>query len=143
MAGPFTLDYFVFVFIAAFGVLQMAAAYSPLRGLLFIRARPWAFTAGLVTAALAFLWFFVSEPRNIPDTDGGLDGNEMGGLFTLAAGSALVLTLLLSSVRNRSMGRNWQRSGPGLDVLRETTYVRALQGAIRHLWKRQGRSTPK
>ena len=34
------------------------------------------------------------------------------------------------------MGGNWQRSGPGLDALRETTYVRALQGAIRHLWKR-------
>ena len=136
MVGSFSLDYFVFVLIAAFGVLQMVAAYSSLRGLLFIRSRPLAFLTGLATAALAFLWFFLSEPRNIPDTEGGLDGNDMGGLFTLAAGSALVLTLLFSSVRNWSMGGKWQRSGPGLDALRETSYIKALQGAIRHLWKR-------
>ena len=135
MVGNFALDYFVFVFIAALGVLQMVAAYSALRGLLFIRVRPLAFLAGLVTTALAFLWFFLSEPRNVPDTEGGLDGNQMAGLFAVAAGSALVLILVLSSISNRSMGGNGQRVVPGLDALRETTYLKALVSGLKDLWK--------
>ena len=113
----------------------MVAAYSALRGLLFIRVRPLAFLAGLVTTALAFLWFFLSEPRNVPDTEGGLDGNQMAGLFAVAAGSALVLTLVLSSISNRSMGGNGQRVVPGLDALRETTYLKALVSGLKDLWK--------
>ena len=136
MVGAFALDYFVFVFIAALGVLQMVAAHSALRGLLFIRVRPLAFLTGLVTTALAFVWFFLSEPRNIPDTAGGLDGNQMGGLFAVASGSALVLTLLLSSISNRSLGRSVQQFNPGLDALRETTYLKALLSALKTLWKR-------
>ena len=136
MVGGFALDYFVFVFIAALGVLQMAAAYNALQGLLFIRFRPLAFLSGLLVTTLAFLWFFLSEPRNIPDTEGGLDGNEMAGLFALGAGSALVLSLLFSSVSNRSMIRSGQQPKTGLDALKETTYVRALLGTLKYLWKR-------
>lgn len=136
MVGPFALDYFVFVFIAALGVIQLVAAHSALRGLLFIRSRPLAIVAGLAATGLAFVWFFVSEPRNIPDTDGGLDGNQMAGLFALGAGSALVLTLLLSSLSNRSMGSGGQNAVPGLDALRASTYLEALIGTLRSLWKR-------
>ncbi len=136
MAIPFALDYVIFVFVAALGVLQMAAAYNALRGLLFIRNKPLAFVAGLAAATLSFLWFFLSEPRSISDTEGGLDGNQMAGLFALAWGSALVLTLLLSSLRNRGMGASGQRPGPGLDALRETTYLKALQSTLKDLWKR-------
>jgi hypothetical protein len=132
MPGPFALDYFIFVLLAALGVVQMAAAYNSLRGLLFVRVRPLAFLGGMVATGLAFLWFFMSEPRNIPDTRGGLDGNEMAGLFALAAGSAVILTLLLTSLSNRSMP--WAgRLDPGLDALRQTTYARALVHALKHL----------
>ena len=136
MVGAFALDFLVFVFIAALGVLQMVAAHTALRGLLFVRVRPLAFLAGLVTTATAFLWFFISEPRNVPDTAGGLDGNQMAGLFAIGAGSALVLTLLLSSMCNRSLGRQGQQFNPGLDALRETTYLNALFSTLKDLWKR-------
>ncbi len=139
MVGPFALDYFIFVLIAALGVLQMVAAYSTLRGLLLIRVRPMAFLVGLVTTIVAFLWFFLSEPRNLPDTEGGLDGNQMAGLFALAAGSALVLTLFLSSISNRSLGRGFQQRVPGLDALRETSYLKALLGTLKTLRLRSGR----
>ena len=138
MVGGFVLDYFVFVFIGALGVLQMVAAYRGLLGLLFIRLRPLAFLVGLVTTSLAFLWFFLSEPRNISDQQGGLDGNQMAGLFAVAAGSALVLTLLASSVSNRSLGGGGQRFDPGLDALRETTYLKALISTLKAVWKRSG-----
>lgn len=136
MPGPFLLDYLVFVFLVSLGVLQTAAAYSGLRGLLFVKARPLAFLLGLATAALAFSWFFLSEPRNISDTEGGLDGNQMSGFFAAGAGTAFLITLLLSSLSNRSMGGNGQRPRPGLDALRETTYLKALAGTLKVRWKR-------
>ena len=136
MLGTFALDYFAFVFVAALGALQMASAYSALRGLLLIKRRPLAFLAGLVATGSAFLWFFLSEPRNLPDTQGGLDGNQATGLFALGSGLALVLTLVLSSLRNRSLGAHDECSCTGLDALRETTYLKALKGALRSLWTR-------
>ncbi len=136
MVGSFTLDYLLFVFIAAFGALQIAAAYGNLQGLLFIRARPLAFGSGLVITVAAFLLFFLTEPRNIPDTEGGLDGNETAGLFTLGAVSALVLTLILSSISNRALGKGGHRCASGLDALRETSYFNALTGTLKDIWKR-------
>ena len=136
MVGPFTLDYFIFVFIAALGVLQMVAAHASLRGLLFVKVRAMAFLIGLAVTTLAFLWFFLSEPRNISEAEGGLDGNQMAGFFAVAAGSALVLTLLVSSLVSRSMRGNGPQSTSGLDALRETTYLKALLSTLKDLWKR-------
>ena len=136
MVGPFTLDYFIFVFIASLGVLQIVAAHATLRGLLFVRVRPVAFLIGLVITTLAFLWFFLSEPRNISEAEGGLDGNQMAGFFAVAAGSALLITLLVSSLVSRSMRGNGPQSTSGLDALRETTYVKALLGTLKDIWKR-------
>ena len=136
MVGSFTLDYLLFVFMAAFGALQMAAAYGALRGLLLIRVRPLAFGAGLVIIVAAFLLFFLTEPRNISDTQGGLDGNQTARLFTLGASSAFVLTIILSSITNRALGKGQHRYACGLDALRETTYINALTTTLKDLWKR-------
>ena len=137
MAGPFALDYFVFVFIASIGVLQMVAAHQALEGMLFIRHRPLAFVVGLAATASAFLWFFWSEPRNLPDTQEGLDGNEMSLLFALATGSGLLVTLLVSSISNHSRLYEGRREPtPGLDALKETTYVEAVLTTLGKIWKR-------
>ena len=144
MLGGFVLDYLLFVFIAALGVLQMVAAYSALRGLLFVRVRSLAFVLGLLITVAAFIWFFLSEPRNIGDTEGGLDGNQMSAFFALGAGLALVLTLLVSSIINRSMGSDGGSAGQqldtGLNALRQTTYLKALSSTLSTLkdrWKRR------
>ena len=132
---PFALDYFLLVFIAACGVLQMVASYRGLKGLLLLRNRRWALGLGLAVLVLSFIWFFGSAPRNIPDTAGGLDGNEQSALFTLAAGSALLFTLLLSSLRNFKLGNGDDFYLPGLDALRETNYLRALRSTLKAVWK--------
>ena len=143
MVGPFVLDYFVFVFLAALGVIQVAASYSDLRRLLFIPSRRAAVAAGTMVTAAAFAWFFLSEPRNISDDAGGLDGNQMAGLFALGAGSALIGTLLLSSLLNRSLESIERHVSPGLDALRETTYINAILRTLKHLWKHYGALTQK
>ncbi len=137
MPGPFVLDYCLLGFLATLGVVQMAAARNGLTGLLFVRHRPTSFLLGMALAVGVFLWFFLSEPRNIADTEGGLDGNQTAGYFTVSAGSAVILTLLVSSLTNRYL----RRDGPfaaGLDALRETTYVRSLARVL----KRPGPGRP-
>ena len=136
MPGPFALDFLTFVFIASLGVLQVVFAHSSLRGLLLLKSRPIAFLLGILLTTAAFLWFFLSEPRNLPDTQGGLDGNQAAGLFSVGAGLALVLTLALSSLRNGSMGKGDHGLLPGLEALQETTYFKALFATLRVLWKR-------
>lgn len=137
MAGPFALDYFVFVFIASVGVLQMVAAYQALEGILLIRNRSLAFVAGLTATALAFLWFFWSEPRNVPDTQDGLDGNEMSLLFALATGSGLLVTLITSSVSNhRRFSQGRREPVSGIDALKDTTYLVAVLFTLGKMWKR-------
>ncbi len=144
MPGPFVRDYFLFVLVAALGVLQMVAAHSGLRGLLLLRSRSLAFLVGLAVTAMAFLWFFASEPRNMPDSMGGLDGNQSAGLFAVAAGLAVLITLLAPSVISRPKGAGGRALGPGLEALRETTYLNALDlGALvrrlKELWTRYRR----
>ena len=135
MPGSFSLDFFLLVYLAAVGVLQMVASHNNLRGLLFLRFRLPAFCLGLGIAVAAFLWFFLSEPRNLPDTEGGLDGNDAAGLFSLGSLAALFSTFLVSSLINRSLREN-THSASGLDALRGTTYWRALLGSLKVLWKR-------
>ncbi len=141
MTGPFALDFFILAFLISLGTLQMAAAYRSLRGLLFVRNRTAAFTLGLALTLAGFLWFYLSEPRNISDTEGGIDGNQSSALFAGGAGVAVLTTLLLSSLLNWSLGKNEQtRDGasyrPGLEALEQTNYIRAFKAAVRSLWGR-------
>lgn len=128
--GSFILDYSILVFFAACGVFQMAAAFNGLRGLLFLSSGRISFLLGLALLVAAFAWFFLSEPRNVPDTSQGLNGNEQFGYFFAALGAALAFTLLASSLRNLSLGadpsQQGQRPPPGMDALRQSNYLRAV-----------------
>ncbi|MSQ21925.1 MAG: hypothetical protein EXR53_01275 [Dehalococcoidia bacterium] len=127
----FALDYLAFVFLAALGVLLAVTAHSKLHGLLLVGRRLSVLLGGALTVA-AFDWFFTSEPRNLPDTGAGLDGNEQAVLFALGAGAALALLLILSSLRNWSMGAN--AAGDGVEALRNSSYLRLLFKGTKDHW---------
>ena len=129
MAGSFVPDYLVLVFFASCGVFQMAAACNGLHGLLFFKGRRTALIFGFVLWVAAFAWFFLSEPRNQPDTTLGLTGNQQFGFFFVGSGAGLTFTLLISSLRNLSLGKD--QIQPGLDALRQSNYLRALHGTLR------------
>ena len=131
MTDSFILDYFLLVLFASCGVFQMAAALNGLRGLMLFKRRRAAFIFGSVIMAGAVGWFFLSEPRNLPDTGFGLTGNEQFGYFFAGSGAGLAVTLLVSSVRNRNLGRGRSAIPLGIDALAESNYLRALH---RTLW---------
>ena len=141
MLTSFGLDYFFLCLAASFGALQFAAAYSRLYGLLVFN-RSFSAFLGLAVMILAFTWFFATEPRNIPDTGEGLDGNQQAILFSTAAATSLVITLFGTSLRHCSMSH--EGSSPnGMDALRSTTYFKALMKGRHGFWKRFSLSTKK
>jgi len=128
VTGSFVPDYLALVFFASCGVFQMAAACNGLHGLLVFRGRRTAFLFGLALWVAAFAWFFLSEPRNQPDTGLGLTGNQQFGFFFVGSGVGLTFTLLISSIRNLGLGN--EPTQAGLDALRQSNYLRALYRTI-------------
>ncbi len=141
MTSSFILDYCIMVFLASGGVFQMAAAVGGFRGLLYFRQRPVSFLFGAAALTGGFAWFLLSEPRNVPDSALGMNGNEQFAYFFAGAGAGLAFTLIVSSLRNWSLGAKLSDLPPGLDALRETSYLRALHWSIRCYWAQRGRGT--
>ena len=127
----FALDYLIFVFLSALGVLLMVTGYGRLNGLMLV-GRRLSMLAGVLLVAGTFTWFFISKPRNLPDTGAGLDGNEQALLFVTGAGAALVLILALSSLRNWSM--TGEPDQQGIEALRNASYLRLLFKEVRGRW---------
>tara|TARA_B100000315_G_scaffold217799_2_gene218653 strand:+ start:274 stop:861 length:588 start_codon:yes stop_codon:yes gene_type:complete len=141
VTGSFILDYCILVFLASSGVFQMVAALGGFRGLLYFRQRPVSILFGVVLMTGAVAWFFLSESRNVPDSAHGMNGNEQFGYFFAGAGAGLAFTLIVSSLRNWSLGVEKSDLPPGLDALRETSYLRALHRTCSYYWALRGRGT--
>ena len=131
----FAADYVLFIFLASLGVVQLAALKNRLKGLYFIRIPLLNFVAALVLVVGSFVWFFVSEPRNLPDTGGGLDGNQQAMFSVAAAVGAVLFTLATTSLLNAGLGRGEELKGTGLQALRRTNYFIALRRTMGRLWK--------
>ena len=131
----FYVDYFLLIFLSACGVLQIPVSHSGLKGLMFFVRPRYSISVGIGMVLVAFLWFFLSTPRNLPDTGRGLDGIAQTGLFAAGAGAALVFTLILSSIINVSLCNGHRSYIVGLEALKETTYFQALSDTLRGLWK--------
>ena len=128
-------DYFLFVFAASLGVIQIAGSVGRLAGLLIFKPPVVARAVGLALVAGAFVWFFATSDRNLNDYEGGLDGNIQALVFFLAALSGLVTTLVASTILNIGMKGGDTTPGQGLEALKHTNYGRALARSTRYWWK--------
>lgn len=132
----FEADYVLFIFLASLGVVQLAALKNRLRGLCFIRNPLLNLTLALALVAGSFLWFFISEPRNLPDTGDGLDGNQQAMFSVAAAISAVLFTLAATSLINLGIGKDGDKQDSGLQAMRQDTYFSTLRRTLSRLWKR-------
>ena len=131
----FAFDYYLTVSMAATGVIQIAACFGSLRGLVFFRSCMVVRVVGVILVVAPMVWFFASEPRNINDYDGGLDGNEQAIFFVLGALTSLIVTLVVSSLLNFRMNSKIE-SKDGFDALENTTYAKAVLVNLRFRVKR-------
>ncbi len=134
------------MFLLCTGVVQVAAAYGGLKGLLFFRSRRLCAALGMGLILGSLVWFFFEGGRNIPDTNGGIAGASQFGLFMLGAFLALLFTFVATSIANYRNGNGHSDedaadTSDGLPSLRETTFIQALLSNLRALWKLCRRST--
>ena len=128
-------SYVGLVFIASLGVIQLAAAHAGLTKLLFVKSKALTCFLGLTLIVAGFTWFFWDGPHHIPDTAGGLDGNDQAARFALSALAAVGFTVLISSMLNRRTEGRPTPTLDGLESLRDNTYLEALPTGLRSLWK--------
>lgn len=131
MTGSFVLDYTILTFLLSCGVFQAAAAYGGFRGLQFFENRVISVIFGLIIFTGAFVWFYLSQSRNVPDTNLGLNGNEQFGYFFAGSGLGLAFTLAVTSLLHRHLGKSLRRLPCGLDALKLAPYYRCLAQAAR------------
>jgi hypothetical protein len=130
----FGQEYLLLVFLLCCGVVQLAAAYGGLRGLLFFGGRRFSVVVGMGTTLGSLAWFFWDGGRNIPDTGGGIAGASQFGLFILGGFLALLVTFLVTSFTNFNRGASCDTT-EGLSSLGETTFGQALLNNLGILWK--------
>ncbi len=134
------IQYFFLVFVAVLGIIQVTAANSGFRGLLFapgtvrIRffpsGRRWTLTYfhfSYLFAAITVLptlgFFFV---WNYYNATGIVQGPEQAGLFVLGTGASGIFSLVASSLINQwRLQRNYT-SAQGLEALKDITWFQAV-----------------
>lgn len=123
------IAYLLFVFFSCVGTLQIASCHSRISTMLFImKNRTISLLLGLIIILGSFLWFFLPEPHNINDIHGGLDANAQLLFFSIGGLSALLFTLIVSSVLNSGKGiKKHHQPHDGLDALKEITYWQAFR----------------
>ena len=132
----FEVDYILFIFVASLGVMQLAALKNRLRGIYLVKIPLLNLVLALALVIGSCLWFFYSEPRNLPDTGDGLDGNQQAMFSVAAAAGAVLFTLAITSLLNAGLGRGGDKTGSGLEALRHTTYFTALRRTLGKLWNK-------
>ena len=136
-----SIDYYIAVTVSAIGVLQLAASFSGLRGILFFTSPRATRFLGFLLPLISIVWFFATGTRNVSDHLGGLDANEVALLFFLGTLTAWFLIVTGTSIVNsRRLGDS--RQCVGLDALRSDTFYRALRQSVRR-WTREWRTLMK
>jgi hypothetical protein len=118
-----SLKYGLLVFGAVLGVIQAAAEYNNLRGLLFFKNRLYTCIFATIAIGVPLGLFF---RWNYLFTTGIIAGTQQTGLFVLSVLAAVILTLIISSLINIRYYPQCTAQLSGLEALRERTFFRAI-----------------
>ena len=124
-------EYYIFVFIAAVGVLQLVVTYRQLKGLAFFQSKILSYIFSILAIGGSFGWFFGWADRiDTVMRRAALEGTQQVVYFNTAAFLALVFTLIISSLLYvfRSKSKCHQKANPqGMGALEEISYFEALK----------------
>lgn len=150
--------YFLFIYLASLGVLQIAVSYSKLRGLSFFTRPIWGYIFGFLAIVGGFSWFYIvgsphpevaytisvgdlfrygfSNP-NPPSIGLILGAGESVFFFLLAVGFALLTTIAISSIVKFRLSpripEEMKEEAPeGLEALKGMTFFQAITRSLRN-----------
>ena len=124
--------YSILVFLAVCAILQLAAVHNNLRGLQFVKNRGLAISISLVvligTIAVFFTWNYINAV-------GVIEGSQQAEFFAISGTLALLFSLLVSSLINRSMPTQGTSAKSSLQALENATFLQLL----RNNWVKQSK----
>jgi hypothetical protein len=123
-----SLEYCYLVFIAGVGILQAAAAWNDLKGLLFYRNKGCSYLFSALAVIPALIYFFT---WNKGHATGIIEGSQQALLFTGSVFLAVFTTLLISSLINHNLRQPAIRK-KGLEALREISFYSALKNGLKN-----------
>ena len=130
-------QYFIFVFIAVMGMLQLIATCNQLQGMLLIRNKLITVVLSIAAIVFAFWWFFFRDSRiDTVMRRTGVEGAQQFTVFCWTAFTALVVTLVISSllqmlVYRHRQGTEQEERLEGAYQLRYVSWFQALREAFR------------
>ena len=154
----FVIEFFLFIYLALLGVLQIAASYTNLNGLSFFKSPKWGYIFGILMVAGGFSWFYIvghphpdvgyaivirdifvygwSNPKP-PDIGLIMGEGEAVICFLLAVGCALLTTIAISSIVKIRISpgtpEDMNEEAPeGLEVLKDMTFFQAITRNLRN-----------
>ena len=124
------LQYFLFVFMAVIGILQIAAIRNDLKGMSFFENKYYAYIFAVITIGGSLFAFFT---WNYWSNVGIIEGSQQFGLFVGASFLALVFTLLFASVLKRDLVRVRQivTHKENLESLKTATLLDIMQNKLK------------
>ena len=151
-------EYFLFIYLASLGVLQIAVSYANLRGLSFFKRPIWGYIFGSLAIAGGFSWFYIvgnphpevgyaitvsdifrygfSNPLP-PGTGLILGAGESVFFFLVAVVCALLTTIIISSIvkfriSTRTPEDKNEEALEGLEALKGMTFFQAITRNLRN-----------
>jgi len=124
--------FFLYVCIAACGVLQIIAAYNRMKAFSFFKNPVWGYVFGVCAIVGMNLMFFLTGDRNVEQPR--LEGAQTISISFLAFVAAVFLTLLLAwFIKRKEPAGGVETDYPeGTEALEQYTYV----PLIKRLWAR-------
>ncbi len=122
------LVYIGCVFLAGTGVLQAAAAFNDLYGLLYFPKKLFSYFFALITIGITMAVLFA---WNWHFSIGIIQGAQQAGLFFIGMVLALIFTLLASSILNHRRFPLPTDKKEGLDALGNRTFIQAISSYFR------------
>jgi len=130
-------EYYLLIVLTALGALQLAVQHSKIRTLQLTNHYPLTRFLGRLLLFVPSIWFFSTQNRNLPDTNGGLDGGDQAVLFVGGCLTALIITLSISHTK-RFVQHPLRSKLKGIEALYDETYISAVLHNLRILrakWK--------
>ena len=140
--SEFIFEYYMFVFVAGLGAIQIGASVGRLKGLLVFKHPVVARIFGAALTFAALVWFFSTGERNINDYAGGIDANGQAFYAFLGSITAFIVTVVGTSLLNLRMGRGSSPPYNGMDSLRDVNFILALWRNLRY-WSKAWRTLTK
>ena len=128
------IDYIILVTVATCGMIQVAAAWSGLRGLLILHHPKASYVLGAALLVGAWAWFVAIGDPAQPGDLANIEGAEQFGLFLAGAAAGTILTALLASATQwRALARHASSQGAapqGLEALRDDVWLRRIASRL-------------